>query len=96
MGPHQLLQTADQRRHEQTGHSAVEAVRHTAVVALAEFVAQVRVSDRVTQPSQIFTVVAQHVTIVQRNDGALLASQHVAERGPAPSSFALQADVNFV
>ena len=89
MRPHKLLETSDHRGNEQARHPAIEAVGHSAVIALAELIPEIGIGDGIAEARQIFTAVACDVTVVECDDLAVISGQHITEGGPAAPSLAL-------
>ena len=90
-----LLKTPDQRREVQSRHPSMETIGDPTVVPLAEFITQIGVDDRIAEPGEIFPVVTENVTVVERNHVALSAGQDISEGHPAAAAFALQSGIDF-
>ena len=83
------LHRAQERRHEEARHAAVEAVRDAPVVALGELVVEVRVRDREAEPRQQLAVVVADVAVVDRRSRArrscrARSRRRARRRGPCP------------
>ena len=61
----------------------------TSVVPLAEFEADIRMHDRVTETRENRAIVVNDVAIVQSDDGCLAAGQDVAISHPALAALAI-------
>src|SRR5688572_7969659 len=87
--PNKLLETPDQRGNEQACQPAMEPVGDTAVVAFAEFIAEIRIGDGVAESRQIFSTVTRYVAVVECDDLAVVSGQHIADGRPTPPFLAL-------
>lgn len=92
----QHLQTADERRHEETRHTPMHAVRHPTVVPFTKFIREIRIRDGIAEASEILAIVTHNVAVMECDDLALASGQNITVGRPTPAPLALVSDVDFM
>lgn len=79
---------AHERREEQPGDAAVQAIRKARAVALAKVEAERGICDRVAEPGEERAVIGEDVAIMHRDDAGEVGCEQVAEAQPEIASLA--------
>src|SRR5437879_12631195 len=96
IGTHQALEGPDHRGDEEARGAAVQAVCDPGVVALAETVSKIGVSDWVAEAGQVLAVVRDDITVVQGDDLASPHGEDVDEGNPTRLPLPRQANIEFL